>query len=80
VPVPTPGHTSGHTAYHLPQVGALLTGDALVTGHPTSARRGPQLLDDVFHHDPARARAAFELLATHPADVVLPGHGPVVRA
>jgi hypothetical protein len=26
----------------LPQAGVVLTGDALVTGHPASARRGPQ--------------------------------------
>ncbi len=26
VPVPTPGHTSGHSAFHLPERGALLVG------------------------------------------------------
>jgi glyoxylase-like metal-dependent hydrolase (beta-lactamase superfamily II) len=75
VPVPTHGHTSGHTACALPRSGVVLTGDALVTGHPTSARRGPQLLPDFFSHDPQRARAALDELAGLDADVVLPGHG-----
>jgi glyoxylase-like metal-dependent hydrolase (beta-lactamase superfamily II) len=75
VPVPTHGHTSGHTAFSLPRTGVVLTGDALVTGHPTSARRGPQLLPDFFSHDPERARAALDSLAGLDADVVLPGHG-----
>ena len=79
VAVPTPGHTSGHTAFHVPGAGVLVTGDALVTGHPTSARTGPQLLDAVFHHDQAAAQRAFDLLAAFPADVVLPGHGSAVR-
>lgn len=80
VPVPTPGHTTGHTAFGLPAVGAVITGDALVTGHPTSARPGPQLLDDVFHHDTSRARdAGLDALAALDADVVVPGHGPVHR-
>lgn len=79
VPVPTPGHTSGHTAFHLPDAGVLVTGDALVTGHPTSPWHGPQRLDDVFHHDPAEAARAADLLAAFPADVLLPGHGPAAR-
>ncbi|RFU19930.1 MBL fold metallo-hydrolase [Geodermatophilus marinus] len=79
VPVPTHGHTSGHTALHLPAAGVVLTGDALVTGHPTSARPGPQLLPRMFHHDPAGAAAALEALARLDADVVLPGHGEPFR-
>lgn len=69
VPVPTPGHSVGHTAFHLPGRGVLFTGDALVTGHPTSRRTGPQLLPGFFHHDRAGALASLE------ADVLLPGHG-----
>jgi glyoxylase-like metal-dependent hydrolase (beta-lactamase superfamily II) len=79
VPVPTPGHTSGHTAFSLPRAGVVLTGDALVTGHPTSARRGPQLLPGFFSADPEQAVAALDGLARLDADVVLPGHGPVHR-
>jgi glyoxylase-like metal-dependent hydrolase (beta-lactamase superfamily II) len=75
VPVPTHGHTSGHTAFSLPAAGVVLTGDALVTGHPTSARRDPQLLPRFFSHDPDRAVTALGALARLDADVVLPGHG-----
>lgn len=79
VPLLTPGHTSGHTMYHLPQHGVLITGDALVTGHPISARTGPQLLDPMFHHDLEQNRETLRDLAGLDADVVLPGHGPVWR-
>ncbi len=75
VPVPTPGHTSGHSAFLLPEHGIVLTGDALVTGHPLSAERGPQLLEGFFHHDPAGTVASLDVLAALPADVVAPGHG-----
>ncbi|MEV5319919.1 MBL fold metallo-hydrolase [Streptomyces sp. NPDC052687] len=79
VPVHTPGHTLGHCAYHLPDTGVLITGDALVTGHPTSRAKGPQLLPDMFHHERARAVASLDVLAGLDADVLLPGHGPVHR-
>jgi len=77
VPVHTPGHTAGHCAYHLPDAGVLITGDALVTGHPTSRARGPQLLPDYFHHDRAEALASLRAMEHTDADVLLPGHGPV---
>ena len=85
VPVPTPGHTPGHTALFLPQHGVVLSGDALVTGHPTSRRRGPQLLPEMFNGDTAGARSALGVLAGLDADLLLPGHGdpvsgPVARA
>jgi glyoxylase-like metal-dependent hydrolase (beta-lactamase superfamily II) len=76
VPVFTPGHTSGHTAYLLPHAGAVLTGDALVTSHPSTATPyGPQLIASYFQHDEARARASLDALATLPVRLVLPGHG-----
>ncbi|MCS0636778.1 MBL fold metallo-hydrolase [Streptomyces sp. LP05-1] len=79
VPVPTPGHTDGHCAYLLPGPGVLLSGDALVTGHPTSRLRGPQLLPGMFHRDRSRALASLAVLERLPADVLAPGHGPVHR-
>ncbi len=75
VPVPTHGHTSGHTAFQLPSVGAVLTGDALVTGHPTSRRSGPQRLPAMFDHDRQRSWTALDQLAELAGDLVLPGHG-----
>ena len=79
VPVVTPGHTSGHTCYLLPDAGVMITGDTLVTGHPTSRTSGPQLLLPVFHHDTARTVEALDTLEDLDAGVVLPGHGPVHR-
>jgi glyoxylase-like metal-dependent hydrolase (beta-lactamase superfamily II) len=77
VPVPTRGHTSGHTAYHLPAVGAIVTGDELVTGHGVLKGRGPRVLPGYFSHgDPATALAALEGVD---ADLILPGHGEPLR-
>lgn len=77
VPVMTPGHTSGHTCYYLPATGAMVTGDVLVTGHAISRTKGPQLLDDMFHHDAVENRESLALLSGYDADVVLVGHGPL---
>ncbi len=79
VPVPTPGHTDGHCAFALPDRGVLLAGDALATGHATSAAAGPQLLPPMFQHDAAAALASLETLREVAADVVVPGHGPAFR-
>lgn len=75
--VPTPGHTSGHCSYLVD--GVLVTGDALVTGHPLAPRSGPQLLPKTFNHsedDCVRSLAALAMLET---DVLIPGHGDVWR-
>ncbi|KAA1420317.1 MBL fold metallo-hydrolase [Nocardioides humilatus] len=80
VPVATPGHTTGHTAWLLPVSGVLFTGDALVTAHPLS-RLGtrPQLLPGVFNEDEATMRASLEAVAHLAADTIVPGHGPHQR-
>ncbi|MGW5076529.1 MBL fold metallo-hydrolase [Rhodococcus sp. NPDC004095] len=78
VPVATHGHTSGHTAFHLPQHGVIITGDALVTAHPLSKIIGPQLLPPVFDHGKPDTVAALDHLAVLDADTVVPGHGPAV--
>ena len=75
VPVPTGGHTPGHTMLHLPDSGVLLTGDALVTGHPVSRGAGPQLLADLFHADGVETRSSLSRLSGLEADLILPGHG-----
>ncbi len=77
IAIPTPGHTSGHCSYLVD--GVLVSGDALVTGHPTTPRRGPQLLHRVFNHDQkdcVRSLAALSMLET---DILVPGHGEVWR-
>jgi glyoxylase-like metal-dependent hydrolase (beta-lactamase superfamily II) len=75
VPVFTPGHTSGHCAFHLPERGALLVGDALMTDHALSHPAGPTLLPTFFNHDNDQARASLDALAGLSAEVVVPGHG-----
>ena len=79
VPVHTPGHTAGHCVFHLPDAGIVISGDALVSGHPTSRIRGPQLLPVMFDAERDGARASLARIEALPADVLLPGHGPVHR-
>ena len=80
VPVPTPGHTRGHTAYLMPSGGVLFSGDALVTGHPISrAGSGPQKLPVVFNENDAAVSAAIRSLRDIPADTLVPGHGELLR-
>lgn len=79
VPIPTPGHTAGHTVFHLPARGVLVMGDAMSTGHPMTGRSGPQLMDAAFDHDRPRALASLRSLLPVPAEVVVPAHGPVYR-
>lgn len=71
--VPTPGHTGGHCSYLVD--GVLVAGDALVTGHPLSVNKGPQLLHPVFNHDEQGCVRSLSALATLHADVLIPGHG-----
>ncbi|MEU5761483.1 MBL fold metallo-hydrolase [Nocardia sp. NPDC047648] len=75
VAIPTPGHTSGHTAYLMPAEEVLFSGDALVTGHPLVRHTGPQLLPAAFNHDESRTRASVSILAAQPARTLVPGHG-----
>src|SRR5215475_11768865 len=63
VPIPTPGHTSGHCAFHLPDRGVLIAGDALITGHPVARRTGPQLCPPMFNHDEAATVDSLQALA-----------------
>jgi glyoxylase-like metal-dependent hydrolase (beta-lactamase superfamily II) len=75
--IPTPGHTGGHCSYVVD--GVLISGDALVTGHPLLARSGPQLLPKLFSHNQdgcIRSLAALALLDT---EILLPGHGDLWR-
>lgn len=75
--IPTPGHTGGHCSYVVD--GVLVSGDALVTGHPLAPRGGPQLLPTLFNHDQDGCVRSLDALAMLDAEVLLPGHGPVWR-
>lgn len=75
--VASPGHTGGHCSYIVD--GVLISGDALVTGHPTATRTGPQLLHRVFNHDQDGCLRSLAALAKLETDVLVPGHGRVWR-
>jgi len=80
VPIATPGHTSGHTAWLMPSAGILFTGDALISAHPLSRlATGPQLIPEVFNEDDAAMVRSLRNIADLPADVVVPGHGPAIH-
>jgi glyoxylase-like metal-dependent hydrolase (beta-lactamase superfamily II) len=73
------GHTPGHTAFVLPKANAVVTGDALVTGHPLSKRIGVQMLHPMFHSSPDGIRESLQVLTDVDASLILPGHGPALR-
>jgi glyoxylase-like metal-dependent hydrolase (beta-lactamase superfamily II) len=75
--IPTPGHTSGHCSYVVD--GVLVSGDALITGHPVCRRQGPQLLPAVFSHSQADCERSLAALALLETELLLPGHGPLWR-
>ncbi len=71
--IPTPGHTSGHCSYVVD--GVLVSGDALITGHPLARSAGPQLLPAVFNHDEQGCVRSLAALAMLETDTLIPGHG-----
>lgn len=77
IAIPTPGHTGGHCSYLVD--GVLVSGDALVTGHPLSTHTGPQLLPGLFNHDQGGCMRSLAALGLLNAEVLLPGHGHVWR-
>jgi len=75
----TPGHTSGHCSYHLPDRGVLITGDALVSMELWSERVEARLMPEEFNFDHARALGSLDRLESLDADLILTGHGPPYR-
>ena len=75
--IPSPGHTGGHCSFVVD--GVLVSGDALVTGHPVATRSGPQLLHKVFNHDQEGCVRSLSALAMLDTEVLVPGHGQVWR-
>jgi glyoxylase-like metal-dependent hydrolase (beta-lactamase superfamily II) len=73
--VPTPGHTDGHCALHLPERGVLICGDALVTFDPYTGRSGPRIVARAATADSSRALRSLDAISATPASVLLPGHG-----
>jgi glyoxylase-like metal-dependent hydrolase (beta-lactamase superfamily II) len=75
VAVHTPGHTEGHTMFHLPEQGLLFTGDGLITMDLIGASRGPQLIEQRFNLDHEMAASSLDRIVGLEADLLLPGHG-----
>jgi glyoxylase-like metal-dependent hydrolase (beta-lactamase superfamily II) len=73
--VPTPGHTIGHCALHLPDRDALIAGDAVVMLDPYTGRRGPRLVARAATADVERNLAALDGVAATAATHVFTGHG-----
>ncbi|GAB2969855.1 MBL fold metallo-hydrolase [Frigoribacterium salinisoli] len=73
--VPTPGHTAGHVALHLPDRDAVLVGDALVTLDPYTGGTGPQIVAGAATADSAQALRSLDALVATGAGTVLTGHG-----
>jgi glyoxylase-like metal-dependent hydrolase (beta-lactamase superfamily II) len=73
--IPTPGHTIGHCALHLPERDVVIAGDAIVTLDPYTARRGPQIVAGAATADSRRALDSLDELAETGARTVLVGHG-----
>ncbi|GAA5226368.1 MBL fold metallo-hydrolase [Paeniglutamicibacter antarcticus] len=70
-----PGHTNGHCALHFPDRNTLITGDALVTLDPYTARKGPRIVAAAATADTTQALESLMQLAAAEAHTILPGHG-----
>jgi glyoxylase-like metal-dependent hydrolase (beta-lactamase superfamily II) len=77
--VPSPGHTLGHCALHLPERDVLIAGDAIVMLDPYTAREGPCIVAGAATADSERNLRTLDGLAATQAGTVLTGHGPEWR-
>jgi glyoxylase-like metal-dependent hydrolase (beta-lactamase superfamily II) len=73
--IPTPGHTLGHCALHLPDRDVLFAGDAIVMLDPYTGRTGPRLVARAATVDSQRNRESLDALVSTGARTVLTGHG-----
>ena len=75
VVLPTPGHTRGHCALHLPARDVVICGDAVVTLDPYTGQTGPQIVASAATANSPEALASLEVIASTEATTLLPGHG-----
>lgn len=73
--VDTPGHTPGHISLYLPAFKLLFCGDSMEAGRDGRLRRGPSMRT----WDEETAKKSVRTQQALGAEIVCPGHGPVVR-
>ena len=73
--VPTPGHTNGHRALHLPDRDTVIAGDAILMLDPYTGRTGPRAVARAATADSRRALAELDALVRTGARTVLVGRG-----
>lgn len=71
-PIPTPGHTAGHTSYYDPQRSVVFTGDAILNLRRLSTPAA------IVTEDMVRAQESVKRLALLRFDVACFGHGPPI--
>ena len=72
--VETPGHSPSHLSYYAPSVRVLFCGDSM-----KSNDKGLRASRSRNNWDQASADASVKKLSTLGAEIVCPGHGPIVR-
>lgn len=77
VVIPTPGHTPGSVAVHVPATHALFVGDTLTTRHQFTGERRLQV--GAFTEESTAAVAAITALADRNVSSIYPGHGPALH-
>lgn len=75
VVLPTPGHTQGHCALHLPDRDVVICGDALVTIDPYTGKAGPQIVASAATADSSDALMSLKAIWATDVTTLLPGHG-----
>src|SRR4051812_24529506 len=73
----SPGHTEAHCALHVPDRGALISGDALVTFDPYTGAHGPRIVAGAATAASTTALQSLQALEATGAQLLLPGHGAV---
>lgn len=71
----TPGHTPGHISFYAPAPRLLFAGDSM-----TASNKGLRVSTGANTWDEEKARASFRLQKALAPEIVVAGHGPVVRA
>jgi len=72
--VETPGHAPGHLAFYAPSVRVLFCGDSM-----KSNDKGLRASRSRNNWNQALANASVRRLSTLGAQIVCPGHGPIIR-